>query len=848
MKNNIKVVYSTNNGSPTLKRSAEIDNALISRDASIIRFFKDSSNGHIFSPIIFLSEKSYNAWNDRYVEELDKKSSSLAVVRSRFLNGLDVLDEYFAHQVLSIEDKSEVAKIRNHVVNINPESLKTVEAVEIKYLEDAVDRLKTIIGSDITDDTFYTITQGYFMPEEITDKVKGYHLRQFPELQAIDNEIGSLNDYFSEPESDITESRFFNSSSEYKEFLKDIEDYEIDLSAYVSKKIEIIKELLSKGEFDDELSEINEYKFKKSPTKEIIDIVNDRYRVCSVCGSKTDSSFCSNIECTTVTMPAYSYQISSDNVFDYFLNKATKINIESKSLITTNNKEKAMAITVSGRSFVSDLNDFLDNNPSSVRINHINLNKKQNAKNDLDGDLCKDGSKVAIFDDHDDEIKGRVVHFWDYFENKGNIYGIIQTAREIKTPSLVSEVREYRNKIGSARPIDPTPDYYDNPVYFVVADAFGQIKEVGEGILYTSDEDNYRLKLGMGSYDHIVSIKRPKYRPVIDDIFFYCDDTNLVSEVKDLDVERIFDELNHSNEKALTAISDIYRYSRRYFYPPELGYFVYEKNGFIHKFSESEVEDLGTGSINKYEFITLHDAIRYKEYNGFNPGSWLAKLAKVYFGNLFSPNVGSVEFLKDYDKSSDKRFRKTLSEATKDASLLPTLITNSKSVPVYIRRDAIVTNSNIEKKLYSARHLTVSNIREVTPFFFREMKNNDLIEKIEFTINNNQSEVRNGKLNILRPSMGQLLSPRVSTYLPRYMADDINALNSKQLIQKGLSIASSVDDFTVSLNITLNKEITLYEMTLLEKYLSENGLTTMKREESSMPIPVRTNDLISFIL
>lgn len=850
MQDNVKVSYNITSGVPTLRKSSLMDDVLISRDGSVVRFYREVVDGHIFSPVIFLSEESYETWNNKYEKESSKKSAMLSTIRDRFLKGLDVLDEYFAHQELSIEDKSDVAKIRNHVVNVNPALITTTQQTEIDYINESGFKLKSIVGGGVSDEVFFEITQGYFLPEVITSKMKGYHLRLFPEIKEVDEEVVKLDRSFTVPESTMTESRSFNNISDYKEFESKIDLFDNQLAKLVSKKIEILKVLLEKGLFKDELHEITGYQDKIPPTKEIVDIINDRYKVCSVCNSKTSTSFCSNIECKTVLLPTYNYQISEDKIMDYFLSSAVKIDIETDSLISTSNRDKKLSILNSGKRFINETNEFLDENPTSLCINYVNTNKSRNPKDDLDGNLCKDDTKVAVMDSGDSEMRGLSIHFWDYFENKGVIYAIIQTEREIKTPSLVKAVRDFRKSVGSSKQVDQGSDYYDNLVFYVEADVFGQIKSIGEGVLYTDNESKIRLKKGTGRYDKIISLKKPKFRPSIDDILFFQDESCVLKEREgqNIDVERIFNELSHSDATQSSTDSDIYRYSRRYFYPPEMGYFICNIKDDIYKVSScGGMEYLGVGSINKFEFVTLHDSIRWKEYQSASWNSWIFKIVRVYFGNLVSPNKGSEKFLADYDVSSNTRFSKTLDESNKPASLLSSLINLSKTPPVYLRKDSIATGAFPDKKEYSTRHLSVFNIKEVSPFLMQELKSNDLIEKIELFINNNQSEVRNGKLNILEET-SDLFPSRISFYVPSYINDSVNKLTSKHLIQNGLRGASSVDDFTISLNISLNKGTSLYEMTLLQRYLEENGLLTMSRVEENTPIPVRTNDLLSLIL
>ena len=899
----VKVRYEVVENIPTLKKSDVIDGLLTNRDASVIRFYieidkeaqslqqTDDVISNVISPTIFLNKEAYKAWDNRFEEERKKVSLSLAVIRERFLKGFDILDARFKHQQLTVEEKSEIGKIRNHVANINPHLHTTDTQAEIQYLEERSVRLKEIVGEDVTDEQFAELTKGYFAPEVLDDYTKGYHLREFEELAQIDEQIKALNEKykalnnFKEPESSELEARLFNSMSDYREFMESVEDYESELEILSTRKVEIISDLRDEGHFEKELSEIDGYQVKKTATKEIVDIVNDKYRVCSACGTETDTHFCGNIDCKTITMPVANYrftksldQLDEFHVINYSLTDARVIDIPNYSLNPTSDTNKKESITFAGRRFAREVKDYLDQNQVSLTLNYKNLNKPVDVIADFENGLSlEETPKRAIYNDAENEIYGQTVHFWDYYFSLGKFYAIIQTSNEIKTKNLVDEVEAQRNRIGSTRAMPSGKDLYENKVLYVVSDAFGQIEKISEGILYTAEEGKYKLKVGLNSIDSIIALEVPHFRPNISGIM-YVPQPSKQSQINDeVSSERIFNEIKdmvvdvaHQNE--------VYRYSRRFYYTLSAGYFIIEINGELYEVDENGVKPMSSGTINKFGYITLNDALRYKDYSAAGQ-SWTTKLLQTYLKNAFSPNKGSELFFDEFEASADKRFIKAVGEASKPSSLFDTILPTNKFLPVWEKRESIITSSIEEEVHYNDNELAVFNIHSVTPFFLQELQLNDLIEEVSFQLLNSQdgdavefkrepkktetkktkpkkakkeypvyeNDVRKGRLNTLIKPEAKYPS-RISKFLPYTVNEGVNALQYKQLIQNGLRDSTQEDYFTVSMRVKLREGISLYEKTLIQKYLEENGIRTMHRKKEIRPIPIKTNDLISIML
>ena len=844
MEGSIKVSYNLKENHSVMKEVDDLDNAIVSRDATVVRFFNKSNTGHVFSPVVFLNKEAYDKWNDEFEREFKKKSATVSVIRDRFLKGLDILDEYFKNSDLTIEQKSEIAKIRNHVASADPSTNPNLVADdEISYMNEKKLTLKGILGSDVSDEQFYALTTGFFEEEVADDKRKGYHYRQFDALDELDKQIAELDGYFKQPESELTESRLFSGNDAVKRFYKDIEEYNAKFDALVAQKIQIISDLMDADEFAQEHEEIHAYKLNKTSTEEIRNVINDKYRICSSCGKVTDSHFCSNIKCVTTVYPQTVYRLSDEVVMDYSILDAKKINIPVYSLNPTSDIDKKAAITNSGKRFREEVKTFLDENAVSMKINFMNTNQLKTTEN-FDDEL----SKTAIFNDDDEEIQGQTLHFWDYYEYKGKIYGIVQLGNEIKTPELVQEVRDNRKRMGSTRPIKESGNFYDNNVIFVIADKFGQIEEVDFGILYTGDPKNIKLKLGLTTTSRMISIKQPKYRPNISDIMYVRDEISFTTDNNDEFGERLFNDLNTEDTTSDRYLrSPVYRYSRRHYYPLSLGNIYYVKNGELLKRSKDALESLGLGTINKFGYITIADSIRYSQYSGFKKDSWAMKLVKTYLTNPLSPNAGAKKFFENYEKQASERYITAYNKASQPASLFETVLPNSKMLPRWQERDNIIASTSKQASDFSNRELAVYNIKSVTPFFIQELHASELVEHIEIAIMNNQADVRNGKLNTLSKETPSYPS-KISQYLPKTIKEGVNPLQYKHLIQNGLKTMSDVDDFTISLNITLRQNLPLYEKTLIQKYMQENGIYTMERKEEIMTIPVKTNDLMAMLL
>jgi hypothetical protein len=116
-----------------------------------------------------------------------------------------------------------------------------------------------------------------------------------------------------------------------------------------------------------------------------------------------------------------------------------------------------------------------------------------------------------------------------------------------------------------------------------------------------------------------------------------------------------------------------------------------------------------------------------------------------------------------------------------------------------------------------------------------------------FTLHYNQGNTKNPKLNSLlefHPSFNN----NISDFMPINISLSKDKVVTKQLLQNGLNQSTQEDLFTVSLSIHLSSDIDFYELTLFEKYLSENGVFTQNQTTESLQISIRVGDLISFII
>jgi hypothetical protein len=288
--------------------------------------------------------------------------------------------------------------------------------------------------------------------------------------------------------------------------------------------------------------------------------------------------------------------------------------------------------------------------------------------------------------------------------------------------------------------------------------------------------------------------------------------------------------------------SESYRFSRRFTYSLSSGYFLYEKNNNIYKLSSEKRGLYKRGSIDKIEYYKIKEAIKYNNYKG-----WRKILNKTYFLNMLSPNKGSETFYNSYHKEMNEKTKEYLRLITEENSLLDLIKPNSDPRPIFINRNSITNHSDEKEREFDKSRLEVYSIKDVTPFFWKELMTYPSINSMRVEITNSQDEPSEAKLNIFEKPK-EYYNPHISQFVPADFGIKKDILNNKQFIQNGLKTMGSEDIFTVSMVLKLDPEITLYELTMLESYLEQNGLKVRKREEIILPFSIKTNDLICFLL
>jgi len=662
-------------------------------------------------------------------------------------------------------------------------------------------------------------------------------------LEGLDREIRELDTSFMLPDSEYHDLIINFNKEETELYYNNIENFEILFKEYVLKKEERIKVMISSGVFKEESKEIKSGIKERTPTYKIIRTIENHTKVCSVCMEETSSNYCQNIECQTIIPEGTVYSSPDGKILDYFIENFRNIMSPSGELNLLKITDKKISLSKYGTEYKEQLKSFLENTEHSFSLNHNNYNKlRTNIKEDI---KKQEDIKTAIFDKG--ELTGKLVHFWEYYENDNYIYGIIQHMDEIKTPLLVKESKESPVNEHQTWNIKITEKYYENRVVYVKTDHFGQILEVEEGILDINNSNKILLRVGLGEFSELVSLKPVSMRPTITDIMYVAEKITSFKEqeeitTKGLSLLNTYLKVNNIPDNIMKDKSESYRFSRRFTYSLSSGYFLYEKNNNIYKLSSEKRGFYKRGSIDKIEYYKVKEAIKYKNYKG-----WRKILNKTYFLNMLSPNNGSETFYNSYHKEMNEKTKEYLRLITEENSLLDLIKPNSDPRPIFINRNSITNHSDEKEREFDKSRLEVYSIKDVTPFFWKELMTYPSINSMRIEITNSQDEPSQAKLNIFEKPK-EYYNPHISQFVPADFGIKKDILNNKQFIQNGLKTMGSEDIFTVSMVLKLDDEITLYELTMLETYLEQNGLKVRKREDVILPFSIKTNDLICFLL
>ena len=634
----------------------------------------------------------------------------------------------------------------------------------------------------------------------------------------------------------------FNSHEERNQYLSSLSDLNNTFDKYVSLRKQRIVQLLADGFFQRQQDENSLQASEIPPNAKIIRTIEDETKICNKCLTETSSKFCQNIQCHSVLSEATIYTLPVDiNTNMTVLNYQT-VSSPYTNLSTLGNAHKQNMIALYAQEFTDLLSHSLMESEASLSICTRNIShhsfsaEKELAKSEL--------SKTAFLADSDD-IRGTNLHFWDYFISGSNIYAIIQHEDEIKTPTLVNDTKSYLSKRKRAFNIDINENYYLNTILYVVTDLFGQIKTCREGILDTSNPSKTLLSLGTSQFADNIRLHPTSVRPHISNIMYVPISTpeNYVYKDKGKHLLKMLNVKDLSRDD-LAEKPEEYRFSRRFFYRLAQGYIVYESLGSLVKFNSLKIpQTIGSGAIDKIRYTRIKEAISYKNFvqERINLGIQFVK------NFMFSPDKSSNIFYSNFNKTRSlktKQFRELIFEKN---SLIDCIYFNKHNNILLNEQSPVSKPSTYSSISYPSNHLEAYRITHCTPFFMDELFAQPIVNDIIFTIHYNQGNTKNPKINNLSP-FEPSFNYNISDFLPMGISLSKDKVVTKQLLQNGLRSHSQEDIFTISLSIILSDATDFYELTLFEKYLSENGIHTQNKTKDYLKISVCSGDILAFIL
>jgi hypothetical protein len=165
---------------------------------------------------------------------------------------------------------------------------------------------------------------------------------------------------------------------------------------------------------------------------------------------------------------------------------------------------------------------------------------------------------------------------------------------------------------------------------------------------------------------------------------------------------------------------------------------------------------------------------------------------------------------------------------------------------VYRSHSQITKSSTRPIIEYSKLEFQAFSIIKVTPFLLKELSYQKIIKKMSFLILNSQNSDRQATISDLSTTKTSY-NQRISNFSPTYTKLYTDTIVKKQLLSNILQSIGAEVNFTVSLDITLQEGTTDYEITLLKEYLSENGISIIKKTNNVSPISIYSGDLISIL-
>jgi hypothetical protein len=839
MLDNLSIQYSTKTA-PLLTEVRGVPGLMASSDFTIIRLFTKIPGDQIasvFSKVMFLSKETFNHWKTHEVLIISEKFESVDYRTDRFVNGLEAIESYMANRTLDIDDRDTISKIRNFIVNSSP----TSEKLKI-FIADSIEILKNIIMADDETGDFDKISGFFFSPPNPEDELTDFILLEDQVLEKLDNEFAKIDISFTKPIDEDTFITLFDSLADRDAFFTNITSVNGIFTQYQSQKKKRIIELINSNFFKRQLDENTLQASETTPTAKIIRTIEDETKICNECGQETSSKFCQNVSCKSISPMATLYSLPSGENINILVSGYTSIAAPYTSLSTLSNANKQNAIAIYARDFSDLLSYNLLESETSLSICTKNVaSHKINPESDL---RSPTNNKTAISPNADD-IKGQKVYFWDYFRSGSDIYAIIQHEDEIKTPVLVQEVRDSFSKRKRSFNIDINEDYFKNTVLYIVSDMYGQIKTCREGIIDTSNPDRILLLLSTNKYADTIRLIPTATRPLISDLIYVPlaspENYNFKDKGRHLLAMLNLEDMTSSE---LAEKSEEYRFSRRFFYRLSKGHIIYESSNTLYKLTNHKIpQKISSGSIDKIRYTRLKEAIGIKSFVKEQGNMYLQFLKNLMFSPGKSANIFYANYLVHRRKKTTD-FKKFIFEKN---SLIDCIYTNKPNRLLLSQQSQVTKNSNSTQDKYKVNYLEAYKMEMCTPFFLDELHTQPIVNDIVFTLHYNQGNTKNPKLNSLlefHPSFNN----NISDFMPINISLSKDKVVTKQLLQNGLNQSTQEDLFTVSLSIHLSSDIDFYELTLFEKYLSENGVFTQNQTTESLQISIRVGDLISFII
>ncbi len=845
---NYNIFYGLELKSPIFFPHPHIPNIISTKDMRIVRLYHQtgSKGSYIVSPYIYLNQADYEKIIKIKTQELAKLFASVDYKKEKYTTGLEVIEKYTEKLSLSLEDKERISKLRDGLSAITSQHPNPDE-----FFKNLITEFKNILSSEngepISDSDFNELSEGAFLPPKESENLKDYVLLEDSVLEDLDAQIEAVDHAFLKPQDKELSIQINLTEQESDDFKLKISSFQSAFESVTNQKTARLIELFKTDFFKYQLTLISKTAQAKTPVRKILSVIQDDVKVCSVCETESESKYCQNIKCETILSTGRIYKFPDGTLLDYLsrnFKDPTPTPIPLKNL---KESDKRIMITKYGEEYTKFLKTSLETSEHNICLNHKNLTSPHD---DMVKDLVLQASKKTAIFTHkykQEDINGKKVYFWDTFRNNDYIYSIIQTAGEIKTPSLLREAKQ--SETAQIKKITTKIDssFFNNQITYVKSDLFGQILEVNRGILDTNNPDSFLLKLGLQKFSPLIELTGFNSSPSISDIMFVNNsiqptNTQEADQSKGESLTKNYLFSKSLSEEERIYASENFKLCRLFSYPFGKGYFLYEKENKIFKLNKSENIEMAQGKIDKIEYITIQDAIKHQKYK-----KWQKTLAATYLKKILSPNASASRFHEQYERASSAAYNEFLKTVLKNNNLVDVLYTDNKPEIIIRQISRITKSSSTPPEDFTPQQWEVCNIRNVSPFFWKELQRIPYIKNMSATILNNQDAAAPARLNTIS-SPPEVFDYEISAFAPPSYKLKSGVLNSKQFILNSLKTASREDVFTIAISLTLEKGITPSQSIIVQKYIQKNGLTLRPKTEYQLPVNIKTSDIIALLL